>query len=108
MDATALVQHYQIQVSALLQQQTLDNVTLSLGGSTLTLADLLQGQAIDAVGLTEYAILSVNDLTQAQILDAVTLGGLVIGELQGTLVVYALVDGEVTTYSLFDGNVTLH
>ena len=105
-DAAALTQHYALVIADLLQGQSLDNVALSLSGASLSVDDIGQGQAIDQAWLTEYAVLSVNDLTQSQILDIVTLGGLVIGCLQGEAVIYALVGGQITVYHTLDGTVT--
>lgn len=105
-DAATLTQHYILAVDDLLQAQSLDNVTLSLVGSTVAPDDIAQGQSIDSAGLTEHAVLAVNDLSQAQIIDIVTLGGLVIGCLEGTIVMYALMDGEVTLFTTLDGTVT--
>lgn len=108
LDAAALTQHYVLVVADLLQSHLLDNVTLSLSGASLAIADMGQAQLLDAPGLVQHAVIAVQDLTQQQILDIATLGGLVIGELQGTIVVYALVGGEVRCYSALDGTITLH
>ena len=97
-DAVTLTQHYILAVAELTQGQLIDNVTATVGA--LAVNDLLQGQNIDAVSLTEHAVLAVDSLTQAQIIDIVNLGGLVIGSLDGTLVAYALIDGEIVTRTL--------
>lgn len=97
-DVLALTQHYVLAVAGLLQGQLLDNVTASLGA--ILADDLLQGQSVDAALLTEHAVLSVAGLTQSQLIDIVNLGGLVIGSLDGTLVAYALVEGEIVTRAL--------
>ncbi|MGB0846970.1 MAG: hypothetical protein ACPGSM_09595 [Thiolinea sp.] len=117
-DTAQLAQHYQLAIQDVLQGHSLGGVTLSAGGIGITPERVSQSQEIDSVGITEYAVLSVDDLTQAQAIDIAYLGGLVIGTLEGVVSIYALVDGEVTItplseavpgiHELMEGSVTLH
>ena len=72
-------------------------------------AGITQAQLLDAPALTQHNVLVVQGMTQAQILQICTLGGLVIGSLAGTIVAYALIDGELVAYAALDGTVeTVH
>jgi len=106
LDNVTLSQGYILAVAGLLQSQTIDNITLQL--SALAPQDISQAQSIDAVSLTEYAVLSVNDLTQSQVIDIVNLGGLIIGELAGTIVIYAKMGGDIVVFESLSGSPAIY
>jgi len=87
-----------LSVDGLLQLSALDSLTLTPGGALLVVDQLQSSQSVDQVVLTERAVLSINELSQAQITDIVTLGGVVVGELDGTLIFYSLMDGDITLH----------
>lgn len=107
-EAAALIQHHALVVQAILQTHSLGNVTLT-ASDALAVAGITQAQLLDAPALTQHNVLVVQGVTQAQILQLCTLGGLVIGSLAGTIVAYALIDGELVAYAALDGTVeTVH
>jgi hypothetical protein len=61
--------------------------------------------AIDPTGMTQYHVLAVSDLAQDQILEAARFGGLVIGELQGRIYVFAALDGDVYAIPALTGTI---
>ena len=93
-----LIQGYAVQVASLLQGQALDSVTMTLGGALVSPDSITQGQTLGSPALEEFAVIQVNDLTQAQLLDVVRFGGVVIGEVNGTLVLYSLLDGNLVLH----------
>lgn len=105
-DAVTLTQHHALTVQSLLQAQSID--ALGLFNQQLSVNGTTQDQSIDQPALTQAHILSVDSLTQSQLIDAVSLGGAVIGYLNGEIVVAALYDGEITISKLYDGNITLN
>lgn len=108
LDAVTLVQHHALAVQALLQGHALGNVTLT-ASDALAIDGLTHAQILGAPSLTQHNVLAVQSMTHAQILQAVTLGGLVIGSLRGTLVAYSLLDGEVVCRALLSGSLeTVH
>ena len=108
LEAAALIQHHALVVQAILQTHSLGNVTLT-ASDALAVAGITQAQLLDAPALTQHNVLVVQGVTQAQILQLCTLGGLVIGSLAGTIVAYALIDGELVAYAALDGTVeTVH
>lgn len=108
LDALALVQHHALAVQALLQGHALGNVTLT-ASDALAIDGLTHAQILGSPSLTQHNVLAVQNMTHAQILQAVTLGGLVIGSLRGTLVAYSLLDGEVVCRALLSGSLeTVH
>mgnify|MGYP000904681177 CR=1 FL=1 len=108
LDALALVQHHALAVQALLQGHALGNVTLT-ASDALAIDGLTHAQILGSPSLTQHNVLAAQNMTHAQILQAVTLGGLVIGSLRGTLVAYSLLDGEVVCRALLSGSLeTVH
>ena len=103
-EAAALVQNYVLSGQDLTQSQEIDSGVLSTG-IDLTAQDLAHAQTIDAGALTQYHVLTADSLTQAQILQAASLGGVVIGELEGEIVIYAAIGGDVYTFPALSGTV---
>lgn len=103
-EAAALVQNYVLSGQDLTQSQEIDSGVLSTG-IDLTAQDLAHAQTIDAGALTQYHVLTADSLTQAQILQAASLGGVVIGELEGEIVIYAAIGGDVYTFPALAGTV---
>jgi hypothetical protein len=106
-DNVTLTQHNVLAVNAVNQAQSLDAVTLTQE-HVLAINDLLQSIGLQNIDLTQAHILAINDLTQQQILDVMELSGFVIGGLNGTVVVYALLGGELRCFPILDGTITLH
>ena len=108
LDALTLVQHHALAVQELLQGHALGNITLT-ASDALAINGLSHAQILGTPSLTQHNVLAVQGMTHAQILQAVTLGGLVIGSLRGTLVAYSLLDGEVACRALLSGSLeTVH
>ena len=103
--AVTLVQHHALAVHELLHGHALGSITLT-ASDALAIDGLTHAQILGAPSLTQHNVLAVQSMTHAQILQAVTLGGLVIGSLRGTLVAYSLLDGEVVCRALLSGSPT--
>jgi hypothetical protein len=106
LDALELIQANVLAPNGITQSQSVDNATVSAAGFTLNPDDITQSQAIDGTTLTQYHVLAVDGLTQAQAIDIALFGGLVIGSLNGQVVVYAAMGGNV--YVIPDLSGTIH
>jgi hypothetical protein len=106
LDALELIQANVLAPNGVTQSQSVDNATVSAAGFTLNPDDITQSQAIDGTTLTQYHVLAVDGLTQAQAIDIALFGGLVIGSLNGQVVVYAAMGGNV--YVIPDLSGTIH
>ena len=100
-----LTQAHIIVPNSLGQAQTLGTVTLSVD-DVLAITGISQAQLIGSVTLTQHHILSVNNLTQAQLIDVVTFGGDTVAELNGTVMMYSLLDGELVASNALDADVS--
>lgn len=104
LDALELVQRHVLSVNGITQSQSVDGATLD-SVDLLTLDSLAQSQGVDATSLTQYHVLAVDSLTQAQAIDVCLFGGLVIGELNGQIVVYAAMGGSVYAIPALSGTI---
>jgi hypothetical protein len=84
-------------VNDLSVENLLSRVTLSVGGSVAIL-DALQVQRIDNVELTSTGTIQVDSLTTQQLISIVRFGGLVVGSLDGEVVIFTALDGSPIIY----------
>jgi hypothetical protein len=105
LEALTLVQNNILAPAGLAQEAALEATTINAAALGITPAGIEQVMAIDPTGLTQYHVLAVSDLAQDQILEAARFGGLVIGELQGRIYVFAALDGDVYAIPALTGTI---
>jgi hypothetical protein len=105
LEALELVQMHVLAPNGITQGQSVDNATLSAAAQALALDDVSQSQGLDSTTLTQYHVLAVDGLTQAQAIDVCLFGGLVIGELNGQIVIYAAYRGSVYAIPALSGTI---
>ena len=96
-DNVTVTPAYSVDVNDLSVTQLLSNVTLSAEGSVAIL-DALQVQSIDNVELTATGTIQVDSLTTQQLISIVRFGGLVVGSLDGEVVIFTALDGNPIIY----------
>lgn len=92
-----LVPDSSLDVANLSQSQVIENIDL-LESPAMLVNAINQTQGLENLDLTQAGILDVHDLTQAQLIDIVRFGGVVVGELDGDVVIFALLDGKITLH----------
>jgi hypothetical protein len=105
LEALTLVQNNILAPAGLAQEAALEATTINAAALGITPAGIEQVMAIDPTGMTQYHVLAVSDLAQDQILEAARFGGLVIGELQGRIYVFAALDGDVYAIPALTGTI---
>lgn len=105
LDSLELIQANILAPNGITQEQSLENATVGAASLAVTPDGLSQGQVVDSTALTQYHVLAVDGLTQAQAIDVALFGGLVIGELNGEVVVFAALGGNVYAIPALSGTI---
>ncbi len=88
---------FSIVVNGVVQSQRAENAVLVPEG-VMGVNGIEQLQQVDSILLTQTGALTVRDLLQQQRIDPATFGGLVVGSLDGEVVVYTLLQAEPIVY----------
>ncbi len=98
LDSSSAYSNVVAQLESLITQQVLDGVTLGVSAFTAEPQKLTQSTIITEPAATGYYIVEIDDLTQRQIVDIASDGGLIVGALDGEIVIYPLLSGELKIY----------
>ncbi len=97
-DGVILTQAHIISPDDVTQTVDLESVTLQAFVDALNVADIIQDQTLDGTNLTQFHVFAVDEITQTQAIQAANFGGLVIGSLEGKILIYAAMAGDVTLH----------
>jgi hypothetical protein len=105
LESLVLLQNNVLAPLGVMQEQSVDTVSLVAAAPDVSPNSVLQLQSIDDSILSQYNVISIDSITQQQILDATNLGGLVVGELAGKVVVYAALNSKIAILPALSGDV---
>lgn len=105
LDTLTIVQRHTIPVDDVDLSLQVDSTTVTSAGITVAPADVALSLSVDQSAITQYHVITPDDISIDLLVDVVSLGGLVIGELEGTIYIYAALDGSVKAFPALSGTV---
>lgn len=105
LDTLAVVQQHNISPDDVSLALPVDPTVISAAGVAIAPVNVGLALSVDTVDITQFNVITPGSITLDLLVDVVSLGGLVVGELEGQIFVYAAIDGEVKAFPALSGTV---